>query len=79
MVVSSCRVSAPMQGCRWWWCHSEQRLYRWTRLFDNAVKMMADYTGKTTYTHNQGGEKKVALHDRLEEKGPLVQSVQLCG
>jgi len=32
-----------------------------------------------TYTHNPGGEKQGSPHDRLEAKGPSVQSVQLCG
>ena len=36
----------------------------------NTCKGMADYTGNTTYTHNQGGEKKGVPQNRLAEKGP---------
>jgi hypothetical protein len=39
--------------------------------------MAADYTGNTSYTHNQVGEK-VSPSDRLEAKGLAVKSVQLC-
>jgi hypothetical protein len=39
------------------------------------MKMVADYTGNTTYTHNPGGEKQGAPHDRLEAQGPSAQSV----
>ena len=40
--------------------------------------LAADCTDNTTYTHNQGGEKKGSPQNRLEEKGPSVTSVQLC-
>ena len=38
------------------------------------VQRAADSPGKATYTHHPGGEKQVSPHDRLEAKGPSVQS-----